>query len=349
MSETKELDRRKFLSITGKAGLSTMVASAAGVNLGVVDLVQAQSKSVQPFRFAMITDSHLYSGENHKFDAMLTDAIEQVNNMAVQPDFVIYGGDIAQNGTKDQLEKGKKLLSKLKAKMVIIPGEHDWYLDMGADWQRIYGANNPAAGQRKGERDYWSFDHKGVHFIGMNSILVKDFWTAAKLTPKQRMEYMEMLEGPWAGLWGVQDHQLEWLKKDVAKLSPDTPVVVFTHSPLWDYYPRWNFQTADAPQIRQILSKFTNVMSFHGHVHQTLYNKVGNMSSVGAMSTSWPWPYPPVTLDYPQSQMYRADPADESDGMGTLFAQIESPKSTKVQYQPFAESLTPWMKDGFKV
>jgi 3',5'-cyclic AMP phosphodiesterase CpdA len=183
----------------------------------------------------------------------------------------------------------------------------------------------------------------------MNSILVKDFWTAAKLTPKQRMEYMEMLEGPWAGLWGVQAHQLEWLRKDVAKLAPDTPVVVFTHSPLWDYYPRWNFQTSDAPEIRKILSKFTNVMSFHGHVHQTLYNKIGNMSSVGAMSTSWPWPYPPVTLAYPQSQMYRADPADETDGMGSLYAQIESSKQATVQHMAMADSLTPFMKNGFKI
>jgi 3',5'-cyclic-AMP phosphodiesterase len=342
-------DRRKFLGISGKVGLSTMVASAAGVNLGVVDLVQAQSKAVQPFRFAMISDSHLYSGPDHKFDRQLEDAIEQVNDMAVQPDFVIYGGDIAQNGTDDQLVKGKKILSKLKAKMVIIPGEHDWYVDLGKAWQGHYGGFNPASGQRAGEKDYWSFDHKGVHFIGMNSILVKDFWTAANLTPKQRMEYMEMLEGPWAGLWGVQAHQLEWLKKDVARLAPDTPVVVFTHSPLWDYYPRWNFQTADAPEIRQILSKFTNVMSFHGHVHQTLYNKIGNMSSIGAMSTSWPWPYPPVTLPFPQSQMYRADPSNEVDGMGTLFAQVESPKVATVQHMPMADSLTPFMKNGFKV
>jgi len=104
------------------------------------------------------------------------------------------------------------------------------------------------------------------------------------------MEAMEMLEGPIGGLWGIQSEQLEWLKKDVAKLSPDTPVVTFSHSPLWDYYPRWNFQTSDAPEIRKILSKFENVTSFHGHVHQTIYNKIGNMTSIGAMSTSWPWP-----------------------------------------------------------
>ncbi|NBU59153.1 MAG: metallophosphoesterase [Betaproteobacteria bacterium] len=330
-------DRREFLQLTGKAGLSTIVGSAAGINLGVFDLAHAQpGKKVSPFRFAMITDSHLYSGEDHKFDRQLEDAIEQVNNMAVKPDFVLYGGDVAQNGTEDQLAKGKKLLAALDTKLVIIPGEHDWYVDMGDAWKGMFG------------KDYWSFDHKGVHFIGMNSILVPDFWTAKQLSPRERMAAMEMLEGPIGGLWGVGAQQLEWLKKDVAKLSPDTPIVTFTHSPLWDYYPRWNFQTVDGPQIREILSKFENFTSIHGHVHQTLYNKVGNMTSIGAMSTSWPWPYPPVKLAYPGSQMNRADPGNEADGMGTLSVNVKAGGDKLVEYQPFADSLTPFLKKGLK-
>jgi len=337
-SNSQEHNRRQFLGLTGKAGLSTIVASAAGINLGVFDLVHAQSGGqVQPFRFAHLTDSHLFSGEDHKFDRQLEDAIDQINSMAIKPDFVVYGGDIAQNGTEDQLVKGKKILSKLDAKLIVIPGEHDWYLDMGKVWTGLYGTNDKA---------YWSFNHKGVHFIGMNSILVQDFWTAKQLSPKERMTAMEMLEGPIGGKWGVGAEQLDWLKKDVANLPSNMPVVVFTHSPLWDYYPRWNFQTADAPHIREILGKFANVTSVHGHVHQTIYNKVGNMTSIGAMSTSWPWPYPPVTLKYPDSQQRRADPGNEVDGMGTLALDFKGGSASKiVTYQPFADSLTPFLKN----
>jgi len=315
------------------------MASSVGVNLGLVQVAtgQANARKVSPFNFAIISDSHLYSGPDHKFDRSLEDAVMQVNGMPNQPDFVLYAGDIAQNGTEDQLVKGKNILSKLKMPMRVIPGEHDWYLDMGAAWRGLYG------------KDTWSFDHKGVHFIGLNSILVKDFWTAAGLSPKERMGVMEMLESPIAGPWGIQAEQMAWLKKDVQNLAPDTPVVVFTHSPLWDYYPRWNFQTSDAPEIRQILSKFVNVMSFHGHVHQTVYNRIGNMGSVGSLSTSWPWPYPAVKLPYPQSQMYRADPANESDGMGTQAISVGADGGGMVQHQPFADSLTPFMKNGFKV
>ncbi len=332
-------NRRAFMGLAGKAGISTLVAQSIGVNLGLINVAAAQSgkRVVNPFNFAIISDSHLYSAPDHKFDRSLEDAVAQVNALEKQPDFVLYAGDIAQNGTEDQLVKGQKILSKLKMPMKVIPGEHDWYLDMGTAWRGMFG------------KDTWSFDHKGVHFVGLNSILVKDFWTAAKMSPLERMGVMEMLESPIAGPWGIQEEQMSWLKKDLAALSADTPVVVFTHSPLWDYYPRWNFQTSDAPEIRRLLAKFNHVMSFHGHVHQTVFNKVGNMTSIGSLSTSWPWPYPPVNLPYPESQMNRADPANEQDGMGTQLITLAAPFVGKVQHVPFAESLTPFMKNGYKV
>lgn len=81
-----------------------------------------------------------------------------------------------------------------------------------------------------------------------------------------------------------------------------------THSPLREYYPQWNFQTYDAPQIREILRKFNKVVSIHGHVHQVVYNEVSNINSCGLLSTYWPWPYPPVELPYPLIKQRRADP-----------------------------------------
>jgi 3',5'-cyclic-AMP phosphodiesterase len=338
MSDLGDVSKRGFLSLTGKAGFSTLVAKAIGVNLGLVTVAKAQAgRKVTPFSFAIISDSHLYSIADHKFDRQLEDAVTQVNKLSPQPDFVLFGGDIAQNGTEDQLVKGKRILSRLKAPLKVIPGEHDWYLDLGTAWRGLFG------------KETWSFDNKGVHFIGLNSILVKDFWTGAGLSPKERMVHLEMLESPTAGPWGVQADQLAWLKKDVASLGPDTPVVIFTHSPLWDYYPRWNFQTSDAPQIREILAKFAHVMSFHGHVHQTVFNKIGNLTSAGQLSTSWHWLYPPVELPYPESQMYRSDPSVEDDAMGTAAVAIDASFTGTFQHQPFGDSLTPFMKNGYKV
>ena len=338
MSDFKEMSRRRFLGFAGQAGMATVAARAIGVNLGLVEILSAQTGkgAVTPFSFAIITDSHLFSIPNHKFDHSLADAVNQVNALSPAVDFVMYTGDIAQNGREDQLVKGKKILANLKAPLKVIPGEHDWYLDMGKAWNGLFG------------KETWSFDHKGIHFIGLNSILVKDFWTGAGLTPEQRMGTMEMLESPIAGPWGVREAQLEFLRNDTKNLAANTPVVIFTHSPLWDYYPRWNFQVSDAKEIRQILGKFAAVTAFHGHVHHTVYNKIGNLTSIGTMSTSWPWPYPPIKLPYPEFQQNRADPANTSDGMGSASIDLDAGGKAFVQYQPFAESLPAKLKNGFK-
>jgi 3',5'-cyclic-AMP phosphodiesterase len=336
MSHKIDRSRREVLALTGKAGMATLAAQAVGVNLGLVGVAGAQGGKA-PFSFAIIADPHLYSQKDHVFDKHLEDAVAQVNAMPQQPDFVMIMGDVSHHGELDQIAKGKAILGKLKAPIRSIPGEHDWYLDMGKGWKDAFGPDN------------WSFDHKGVHFVGLNSIIVPDFWTKAGLTPQQRRDWFMPLNSPVPGLWGVGAEGRAWLAKDLAKVSASTPVVVFTHSPLWDYYPRWNFQVSDGKEIRQMLSKFKAVTGFHGHVHHTVYNKVGNLTSIGMMSTSWPWPYPPVKLPFPEFQQFRADPGNTTDGMGTAGVTFDGSGRANVKYQPFADSIPEKIRDGFKV
>jgi 3',5'-cyclic AMP phosphodiesterase CpdA len=279
----------------------------------------------------------LYDIKNHKFDLFLEQAVKDVNNLKPQPDLVLYAGDIGQSGKEAELKKGKKILDTLKMPYKVIPGEHDYYLDMGKAWRGLFG------------NEHWSLDHKGVHIIGMNSILVPDFWSMTGLTPLERMGRMEELECHRCGLWGVGEKQLEWLEKDIKKLATDTPVIIMTHSPLWNYYPRWNFQTYDAPEIRSILSKFNKVMSIHGHVHQVVYNKMGNMTSAGLLSTSWPWPYPPVELPYPEIKMNRVDPGDFEDGLGSHSVSVSQDFIGQINYNSFSDLLPENVKRGVKL
>jgi 3',5'-cyclic-AMP phosphodiesterase len=315
----KKISRRQFLGMSASAGAFTYIAGTLAPTatsfFGVAGIAEARTRKVTPFNFAILTDAHLYDIKQHRFDRILERAVDDVNKMSPAPDFVLYGGDLAQLAKPGEFDKGKQILSKLKMPYRIIPGEHDWYLDLGKGWKQRFGD------------DFWSFDHKGVHFIGMNSILVDDYWSARNLTPDERMSWCAELESHRCGLWGVGQQQLEWLKKDVARLSPDTPVIIMTHSPLWNYYPRWNFQTRDAPEIRQILSKFDKVMAIHGHVHQVVYNSIGNMTSAGLLSTSWPWPYPNVELPYPSLRMNRVDPADIFDGLGSHRVSVQGEPS----------------------
>ena len=312
-------------------------APSATSVMGMGGIAHASTKKISPFTFAVLSDAHLYDIPNHKFDAILEKGVADINNLKPRPDFVLYGGDLGQSGKEAELVKGKKILDKLKVPYKIILGEHDYYLDMGKAWRGLFGD------------EHWSFDHKGTHIIGMNSILVEDFWSMAGLTPKERMGRMEELECHRCGLWGVHEKQLDWLEKDVKKLSPDTPIIVMTHSPLWDYYPRWNFQTLDAPEIRMILRKFEKVMAIHGHVHQVVYNSIGNINSAGLLSTSWPWPYPPTELPYPDIKMNRADPGDFEDGLGSHKIDVGSNFDGAINYRAFSDLLPENVKRGVKL
>ena len=70
----------------------------------------------------------------------------------------------------------------------------------------------------------------------------------------------------------------KWLADDLAKVDKATPIVVFSHSPLYKYYKPWNFWTEDADEVQAILKRFPRVTVIHGHTHQMLTNRAGSPS-----------------------------------------------------------------------
>ena len=114
----------------------------------------------------------------------------------------------------------------------------------------------------------------------------------------------------------VGDEERDWLKNDLANVPHTTPILVFSHSPLYKYYRNWNFWTEDAEQVQAILKPYDRVTVIHGHTHQMLFNQIGNISFYGMLSTAWPWPYAPEGLPPLTIQMNRADPFDQFDGCG---------------------------------
>jgi hypothetical protein len=99
-------------------------------------------------------------------------------------------------------------------------------------------------------------------------------------------------------------------------VKKDQPIVVFSHSPLYKLYKPWNFWTDDAEQVQAILSRFDSVSVIHGHTHQLLTNRIGNIHFHGMLSTAWPWPYAPQGLPEYTVQMSRSDPFNQLDGCG---------------------------------
>jgi len=163
---------------------------------------------------------------------------------------------------------------------------------------------------------YYSFDHKGVHFVTLMSVNEKDFWTAKGLTPMQRMQIVSGLDDGRQSAFEVGPEEREWLARDLAKVPKTMPLVVFSHSPLYKLYRPWNFWTDDAEQIQALLRPFSTVTVIHGHTHQVLTNRLGNIHFHGMLSTAWPWPYAPQGLPKLTMQMNRPDPFNQTEGMG---------------------------------
>jgi hypothetical protein len=292
--------RRGFLKT------SLLAAGAVGLSplLHKVELAFGAEK----FTFVWISDSHLYPKElNTRFVEKLVRAIDDVNAMEAQPDFLIYGGDLAQLGKPEELELGAELLKDLKLqKKHYIPGEHDWYLDMGKKWMDMFGKSN------------WSFDHKGVRFVGLDTVSrAPDYWSARNMSPEERMGHMATLDGSVAGPWaGLGSEQRDWLDKTLSDWPKNKPVVLFSHNPLYEYYPPWNFWVRDWREVHEIIKPYTNVTNIHGHTHQVLYNEAGTTRFIGMLATAWPWPYAPEGVPELTTPMVRVDPGDHFDGVG---------------------------------
>jgi len=148
------------------------------------------------------------------------------------------------------------------------------------------------------------------------SVQEKDFWTERGMTPMQRMQTVAGLDNGLQSRFEVGAAGREWLKKDLEKIDVKTPLVVFSHSPLYKYYRPWNFWTEDADEVQAILRPFEHVTVLHGHTHQLLTNRIDNIYFHGMLSTAWPWPYAPEGLPKLTIQQNRADPFDQFDGCG---------------------------------
>ena len=309
----KTLDRRSFLKVSaaafGAAAASGMVTPHSFQPVKVE--AQAAGGKQQPFTFAYISDSHLYKRTvNDRFINALMRAVDDINSMDPQPDFVFYGGDLAQLGQPEELELGSQILKNLKAPLRVMVGEHDWYLDLGEKWRSLFG------------QPTYSFDHKGVHFVVLNSVVEKDFWTARKLDPMQRMKTVAGLDNGVQSPFSVGAEQRAWLQNDLKGKPATTPLVVFSHSPLYKLYRNWNFWTDDAEEVQAILRPFKSTVVFHGHTHQMLTNRIGNIHFHGFLSTAWPWPYAPEGMPALTIQMARPDPFNPNDGCGDGSATI---------------------------
>jgi plastocyanin len=216
--------------------------------------------------FAQISDSHIGFAKDANPDvtATLQEAVDRLNRLPRRPAFVLHTGDISQLSKPTEFDTADQVIKGIHTERVFyVPGEHDVLEDNGRQYLERYG--------RKTRGDGWySFDHSGVHFVGLVNVL--------NLKP--------------GGLGSLGEEQLAWLRKDLAGRSASTPIVVFAHVPLWTVYPDWGWGTDDSEQALALLKRFGSVTVLNGHIHQVMQKVEGNVAFHTAMSTAFPQPAP---------------------------------------------------------
>jgi len=263
-------NRRRVLECMGWAGTGLVWTMAGGVaSSAMLDTAQAATRAkTKPFTFLQVSDSHIGFTKDPNPDARATfrEAVAKIKAMPVKPDFIIHTGDITQLSKGQEFDDADQIIKEAGLTVFHVPGEHDM-LDEGNGKAYLdrYGKATGAQGD-----GWYSFDHDGVHFVGLINV--------------------KQLKAGGMGHFG--DDQLAWLKKDLAGKSASTPIVVFTHVPMWVVYQQWGWGTDDAQAALAMLARFGSVTVLNGHIHQVLQKTEGHVAFHTARSTAFPQPAP---------------------------------------------------------
>jgi 3',5'-cyclic AMP phosphodiesterase CpdA len=183
------------------------------------------------------------------------------------------------------MELFKQIAGRLgAAKLVCVPGENDAALDGGALYREHFGET------------YYSFDHRGVHFVALDNV------------SRGRPE--------------IGAEQLAWLKRDLARFPTTAPIIVFTHRPLFDLRPDWEWFTSDGAEVMSTLAPYENVTVLYGHIHRQHVHQTGAIKHYAARSLIFAFPDP--ASSGPKKPM-PFDKAAPFRNLGVRFVQDNAP------------------------
>jgi hypothetical protein len=275
----QSLDRRAFLQLAGYGG----AVFASGLGLGACATGAPPVGASGDFFFVQLSDTHWgYSGPaNADARGSLPKAIAAVNALPVDPDFIVFTGDLTHltldgKERRERLAQFREQTAALRVRNIrFLPGEHDASADHGAAYREFFGPSN------------YTFEHKGIHFIALDNV-----------------------SDP-AGALG--DEQIAWLGKDLAGRPVDDPIIVLTHRPLFELQPQWGWTTQDGARALALLEPFSRVTVFYGHIHQQHHHQTGRIAHHAANSLIFALPAPgPGTDHKPQAW----DPEHPYRGLG---------------------------------
>jgi 3',5'-cyclic AMP phosphodiesterase CpdA len=249
------MNRRDFLGVGVAAALS-----ATGADAGK-----------DRFSFVHFTDLHIQPELRAAVGCRT--CVAKIN--ALNPDFAICGGDLVFDATEVTYARAKQLfelygdtLKPITVPVHTVLGNHDVF-GTSTDGKKLFE-------DRIGSR-YSSFDHKGWHFVLLDSIGSRP-------------------GTPFVG--EIDDEQLAWLHGDLARMRPGTPLIAVTHVPLVSSVlqlvpdPWKTAETYLVTNAREVLDilwphKPKAVLQGHTHIRETvIYNGCQFITS-GAVCGNW--------------------------------------------------------------
>jgi len=268
-------DRRTFLRLAGLGGVGVVVASALPG--------MAQAHDGDDFFFLQLSDTHwgFEGAPNPDARGTLPKTVRSINRLEQRPDFIMFTGDLTHTTDspverRKRLTEFKQIVSELEVKTVrFMPGEHDASLDNGKAYQEFFGPTR------------YAFDHKGVHFIVLDNVS----------DPRAQ----------------IGEEQLAWLAADLRQQKADAPIVAFTHRPLFDLAPQWDWATRDGAKAIDLLMPYRNVTVFYGHIHQEHHQMTGHIAHHAAKGLMFPLPAPG---SQPNRTPLPWNPAEPYKGLG---------------------------------
>src|SRR5271165_5182422 len=256
-----KLDRRTFLRVAGTSlsigalySVFAPLAHGAGNEVLTRTMAELNGEAPAPFSFIQLSDTHV--GFNGPPDPLGTKAFESavatMNGLKNRPELVIVTGDLTHDAdSPDEHAKRFKLFKEISrkiggAQIKDVPGENDAALDGGDMFREFMGPT------------HYSFDHRGVHFIALDNVS--------------------------AGRPVVGAEQIAWMKSDLARFPKTAPIIVFTHRPLFDLKPEWDWATRDGDDVMNALAPYENVTVLYGHIHRENFHQTGKTKMYAARS-----------------------------------------------------------------
>ena len=263
------VDRRKFLKIAGVTlgggALYTVAAPTLGEGGRLMGLLgKKNGERPTPFSFVQFSDTHVgFDGPPDPLGTQAFErAVEMVNALPERPELVLFTGDLTHDSEKpgehaDRMRRFREIASRLRVPLIkCVPGEHDAALDGGALFRDALGETS------------YSFDHRGVHFIALDNVSL--------------------------GKPAVGAERIAWLRRDLARFPTSAPIVVFTHRPLFDLRPDWEWFTSDGDQVMSALAPYENVTVLYGHIHREHEHTEGTATHYASRSLIFAFPDPEI-------------------------------------------------------